>query len=71
MLLEVLVVLHPTITLMLILSFGPYWFYCTGATATLVVDGEPISSGRVNKTMPLFISLAESFDVGQVRLSFC
>jgi arylsulfatase len=36
-----------------------------GGTGTLIVDGKQVAKGRIDKTMPLRISLDETFDVGE------
>jgi len=36
-----------------------------GGTATLLVDGKPVGSGRIEKTTPLKYSLSESQDIGR------
>src|SRR5262249_42370886 len=36
-----------------------------GGTATLTVDGTPVAKGRIEKTVPIRVSLDEGLDVGE------
>ncbi len=36
-----------------------------GGKATLSVDGEPVAEGRIDRTIPIRVTLDESFDVGE------
>ena len=36
-----------------------------GGTATLSVDGKEVAKGRVEKTIPVRITIDESFDIGE------
>lgn len=36
-----------------------------GGTATLEVDGKPVAEGRIERTIPIRVTLDESLDVGE------